>query len=423
MEKPFKTIKSSILDQGHGFTHTKIDDLWDKKQEQNFRSYYGEDANRILAVLRFENEEQSDLIEDIMMYGMYLPDKAGESTKAQLEDRVRSLLQKSADILERVHEMQIVLKDRTSSLDKIQKDRIENYINDLHMRAIDLLKSRFSIAQQQNEGTVHYLRHVTSIEKDLEISDQELFLNLYWFKYAREKVPPPSIEDIVGNKVDLKKSDEISLQDQQDFISLYEENWKHESPELRTKLIDDLKKSFIKNRSQFVIIRNHKEMVGFIRFEDFGPYEYASGLNIKRDYQTFGIAEAVLESSLRVKSLQKPVHAQAKLGLNYTEKYLNDFDAFATSIETVQGVSALDLIFSPQQKNLFMTSHVNVEQLQELSNNPQVSLQKFNDWNEIHIPAGKVLTRCLRDPLDPSVRWAVYESIPMDYETNIKTTG
>ena len=243
-----------------------------EQQKQDFIEYYGLPAQELVELLEKDSGGKY-LIESVVRYGMHLPDLEIIS-KEELEKRVKELLVKSGNILKRINELQNVLTEY--NLDENKKEEVEYYVNNLHSRAIHILKSRFQIAQQQNEGTVRYLQQTESIQKDLEISDQELFLNLYWFKYAREKVPPPTIEQLIDHSIERKKSNELTQEEQNIIISIYQENWAHESPEFQKHLITTVSESFLQKDSEFILIKNHKEVVGFIRFQNYGNYEYAS---------------------------------------------------------------------------------------------------------------------------------------------------
>ncbi len=375
------------------------------KSEVDFLEYYGEAGERIIQAISKEEEEKpsddvsyKNLLIDISRYAMHMPESAYQTPKAVLEERARSLFRKSADILETIQELRQYVKNDINT-DDIKRKKISDYINNLHNNALTLIKSRFSVFQQQNEGTLWYLAQTKSIEKDLEISDEELFLNLYWFKYAKENIPPPSIEDIIGHKINLISSKELSPDDQNDIIKIYEENWKLENQETKKALIDNIKNSFTstEDNSHFVVIRNHKEIAGFIRFENKGEFEFASALNVREEYKNFGIAQALLDSSLRVRSLLHPIHARARLTLDYTQKYIEDFNAVGTSIENYHGSPHLNMIFSKVEKQRFMTSNLELNEILAL-NNEDIKVEKLKTLQELSIPNNFTLTRTISDP-------------------------
>lgn len=208
------------------------------------------------------------------------------------------------------------------------------------------------------------------------------------------------MEDIIGHKIIRVSSKDLSEEDKKEILSIYKNNWKQENENTRNVLIQTLKESFNtspdKIDSQFVMIKNHKEIVGFIRFEDKGGYEFASALNIKEEYKNFGLAEALLDASIKSRSIIRPVHARARLSLKYTQKYIEGFDAVGTNIENYHNTPHLNLIFSQKEKVKFLTSGLNLEEIRNLQNE-NLLIQKISNLEKLSLPEGFILTRIISD--------------------------
>lgn len=194
------------------------------KLEKDFIAYYGDIGLRLVNALKKVNDQS--LVISVPRYAMHIPDEAYQTPKEVLESRAKNLFEKSVFILETIQEIESFLENK--NLDGETLTKISSYKDNLFTRALQILHKRFLVNQQQNEGTLWYLAQTKSIEKDLEISDEELFLSLYWFKFAKSKTPPPSIEDVLSHKFYINKSSSLEEKYKNQISDIYKDNWKEE---------------------------------------------------------------------------------------------------------------------------------------------------------------------------------------------------
>jgi predicted GNAT family acetyltransferase len=328
---------------------------------------------------------------------------------------------KYAEIIDSIENVLSVAQNNFKSSIDTKPELLESIEQSLYKRGADLL-SQFHDNLNQNPE---------EILAELERINADTITTLSIFKYAAKFGNKLPLEDITGSEFSKKTGNELSVEDINEMEHIYQSNWKnYGNQELIQSVIQKFRESLTGDQSQqeqIYTFKKNDQINAFVKFSQLNPgVKYASALNVDQSSKGFGLGETMMDEALYREAQENILIATCD---PYNDSNMRYFEkGFIGTGFTGDNPPVMNICWNESMNNHIQSKHVSVDDLVMMYLKKQapsnLSIKKGKTLQEIHtdIPAGKSLTRCFKDPLHTGDWYAVYEPIPMDYETNIKTT-
>jgi hypothetical protein len=352
----------------------------------------------------------SDMGQKILDLGEQLPPETASKIFA-----------KYAEIIDSVEKILDSAQNNFKSTIDTKPELLQSIEQSLYKRGADLL-SQFHANSNQNPE---------EIIEELDRINADTITTLSIFKYAAKFGNKLPLEDISGAEFSKKSGSELSLDEIDEMEHIYQANWKnYGNQELIQSVIHKFKDSLIgdnaKNEQVYTFKKNN-QINAFVKFSELHPgVKYASALNVDQYSKGFGLGETMMDETLYREAQENILIATCDPYNDSNMRYMEK--GFVGTGFTGDNPPVLNITWNESMNNHIQSKHISSDDLvimylkQQIPNN--FTIRKGKSLQDIHtdIPSGKSLTRCFRDPLHTGDWYTVYESIPMDYETKIKTT-
>ena len=226
---------------------------------------------------------------------------------------------------------------------------------------------------------------------------------------------------------------EISNEQQEEMIDLYEANWgNYPDKDFVLSLKEYFKTAFLPTENQqknyFYTFEKDEKIRAFVRFENKEEHNlYASALNVDEASKNFGLGEAMMDEALVREAKENILHASCRKdnpsNMRYFEKGF-----ISRGFKNTSNTEEFDLIWDEVKNKDILAKNKTVDELvaMYLSGRYEgsIEIKKAGNLNELHkeIPSGKSLVRCFQNPLNKNEWFAVYEKVRDDYGVNTEDT-
>lgn len=353
----------------------------------------------------------SDMGQKILDIGEKLP-----------QETASKIFSKYAEIIDSVENLLNVVQNNFKSTIDTKPELLQSVEQSLYKRGADLL-SQFHDNINQNPD---------EIIVELERINADTITTLSIFKYAAKLGNKLPLEDISGAEFSKKAGNELSPEDINEMEHIYQVNWKnYGNQQLIQSVIHKFKESLTGDNAvheQVYTFKKNNQINAFVKFSDLqSGVKYASALNVDQSSKGFGLGETMMDEALYREAQENILIATCD---PYNDSNMRYFEkGFVGTGFTGDNPPVMNICWNESMNTHITSKYISVDDLVMLYLKKQVPnnliIKRGKTLQEVHtdIPVGKSLTRCFKDPLHTGDWYAVYESIPMDYETNIKTTG
>jgi len=300
------------------------------------------------------------------------------------------------------------------------------------------LKGKQLLSQTHDDFRAQKAIDFIALEKQLDRINADTITTFAIFKQAiknGEKIPIESIEGSIFSK---KEATEISKEQQNEMLELYESNWENYSDRIFVESLKSyFKTAFVpednKQKNYFYTFEKDLQINGkdrhiraFVRFEKQKDTSlYASALNVDEASKNFGLGEAMMDEALVREAKENILHASCRKdnpsNMRYFEKGFIS-KGFKKTNETEE----FDLVWNEKKNKDILSKQKTRDELIHMFNNKsfdKFEIKKSKNLLDLHkgISNGKSLVRCFLDKNNEEW-YAVYEVVPEDYGTNIGDT-
>ena len=411
----FEPQKLSIEEQFYFLLFLKKVNVQKADELKKFTSSFQTDGLRTF--LSIEQEKEGEKIGDkILTLGEKLPKETADS-----------VFKKYGEIIDNVNKIVEFAQHNFAKEIKTSPELIKKIEETLYIKGKQLLSQVYTDVSSEKEV------NPVEIEKQLDRINADTITTFAIFKQAVKNGEELPIESIEGSVFSKKGAGEISKEQQEEMLNLYETNWKnHPDRDFVVSLKEYFKSAFVpienQKRNHFYTFEKDMHVDGknrhiraFVRFEqqDDGSL-YASALNVDEASKNFGLGEAMMDEALVREAKENILHASCRKdnpsNMRYFEKGF-----ISNGFKNTSNTEELNLIWDEEKNKNILAKQKTVEELisMQLSGRYEgsIEIKKAGTLNELHknIPQGKSLVRCFQNPLNKNEWYAVYEKIGDDY--------
>ncbi|MEI7765463.1 MAG: GNAT family N-acetyltransferase [bacterium] len=267
------------------------------------------------------------------------------------------------------------------------------------------------------------------IEKQLDRINADTITTFAIFKQAIKNGEKLPIESIEGSVFSKKEATDISPNQQNEMLELYELNWKnHPDRDFVESLKSYFKTAFApegnKQKNYFYTFEKDSNIRAFVRFEKQNDESfYASALNVDEASKNFGLGEAMMDEALTREAKQHILHASCRKdnpsNMRYFEKGF-----ISRGFKKTNETEEFDLIWDENKNKDIKAKQKSQDELISMygnTNTEEIEIRKSKELESLHgdISEGKSLVRCF---VNNGEWYAVYETIKEDYGVNFGET-
>lgn len=226
-------------------------------------------------------------------------------------------------------------------------------------------------------------------------------------------------------------SEEISSDDKQQMLSLFEENWKKQRSDIAPYLLRAFSHKLASGGqdTRFSLVKKDGKVIAFLRFDarqDLGERaEYAASLNVRSSIRGSFIGEALVEQTIRERSADHPVFAHVLPDLDVATAYVEHMGAVIIGVDETslfgseRRIQQLGLKWDASENAVYKARKAGVSWIDLLNHRvPGVEVLQFDVKNdrpamlkaiEEVAAQGKVVSRFSADPVQPNIRLLAIE--------------
>lgn len=341
----------------------------------------------------------------------------GTILSAETANRIFSKYSEIIDSVE--HILDIAQHNFKSTIDT-KPELLQSIEQSLYKRGADLLSQFHANINQNPEEIINELERINA----------DTITTLSIFKYAAKFGNKLPLEDISGAEFSKKTGNDFNADEIDEMEHIYQVNWKnYGNQQLIQSVIKKFKESLSGDHSdkeELYLFKKNNQINAFVKFSKLHDgVKYASALNVDQSSKGFGLGEAMMDEALYREAQENILLATCdpfnESNMRYMEK------GFVATGFTGDNPPVMNICWNESMNNHIQSKHISHKDLVVMYLKQQVPsnlvIKKAKDLHLLHkdFPIGKSLTRCFRDPLHTGDWYAVYETTPGNYETNIKT--
>lgn len=339
------------------------------------------------------------------------------------EDVAKKVFTKYGEIIDNVSKITEFTRTNFTKEIETNPELIKKIEETLYIKGKQLLSQTYDDINNKKE--VNY----EDISKQLDRINADTITTFAIFKQAVKNGEKLPIESIEGSVFSKKEATDISNNQQNEMLELYESNWKnHPDRNFVESLKSYFKTAFVpednKQKNYFYTFEKDNNIRAFVRFEKQNDASfYASALNVDEASKNFGLGETMMDEALTREAKEHILHASCRKdnpsNMRYFEKGFVS-RGFKKTNETEE----FDLVWDENRNKDIKAKQKSQSELIGMygnTNTEEIEIRKSKDLESLHedIPEGKSLVRCF---VNNGEWYAVYETIKEDYGMNLGET-
>lgn len=330
------------------------------------------------------------------------------------------IFEKYTEIIDSVENVLSVAQNNFKSTIDTKPELLQSIEQSLYRRGAETLSQFHENINQNPDDIIAELGRINA----------DTITTLSIFKYAAKFGNKLPLEDISGAEFSKKTGNDFNAGEISEMEHIYQVNWKnYGNQQLIQSVIKKFKESLSGDNSdkeELYLFKKSNQINAFVKFSKLHDgVKYASALNVDQSSKGFGLGETMMDEALYREAQNNILLATCdpfnESNMRYMEK------GFVATGFTGDDPPVMNICWNESMNNHIKSKHISCEDLvmvylkQQIPSN--LIIRKAKNLHLLHsdFPEGKSLTRCFRDPLHTGDWYAVYETIPGDYETNIKT--
>lgn len=336
------------------------------------------------------------------------------------EDVAQKVFTKYGEIIDNVNKISEFARTNFTKGIETNPELVKKIEETLYIKGKQLLSQTYDDINNKKE--VNY----EDIGKQLDRINADTITTFAIFKQAVKNGEKLPIESIEGSVFSKKEATDISLNQQNEMLELYESNWKnHPDRNFVESLKSYFKTAFApednKQKNYFYTFEKDNNIRAFVRFEKQNDASfYASALNVDEASKNFGLGEAMMDEALTREAKKYILHASCRKdnpsNMRYFEKGF-----ISRGFKKTNETEEFDLIWDENRNKDIKSKQKSQEELINIQNTDEIEIKKSKDLESLHneIPEGKSLVRCF---VNNGEWYAVYEKVEEDYGMNLGET-
>lgn len=339
------------------------------------------------------------------------------------EDIAKKVFAKYGEIIDNVSKITEFTRTNFNKEIDAKPELIKKIEEILYIKGEQLLSKIYDDVNSKKE--INY----EGIEKQLDRINADTITTFAIFKQAVKNGEKLPIESIEGSVFSKKEAVDISDNQQNEMLELYESNWKnHRDRNFVESLKSYFKTAFVpednKKKNYFYTFEKDNNIRAFVRFEKQNDASfYASALNVDEASKNFGLGEAMMDEALTREAKEHILHASCRKdnpsNMRYFEKGF-----ISRGFKKTNETEEFDLVWDENKNKDIKAKQKSQEELISIYSNTdigEIEIKKSKDLESLHenIPEGKSLVRCF---INNGEWYAVYELIKDDYGMNLGET-
>lgn len=403
--------KLSLIEQRYFINYLKFVDNISLEKVKNFTKKYNKDGFRTFLSIEQGGKEMGD---KILVLGD--PEKLPENI-------AKKVFEKYGQIIDNVSKITEFARSNFTKEIETSPELIQKIEETLYMKGKQLLSQVYDDIKNKKEIDSK------DIEKQLDRINADTITTFAIFKQAVKNGEKLPIESIEGSVFSKKEATDISLNQQNEMLELYESNWKnHPDRNFVESLKSYFKTAFSpeenKQKNYLYTFEKDNNIRAFVRFEKQNDASfYASALNVDEASKNFGLGEAMMDEALIREAKEHILHASCRKdnpsNMRYFEKGF-----ISRGFKKTNETEEFDLIWEESKNKDIKAKQKSQEELIGMYENMDtegIEIKKSKDLESLHnnIPEGKSLVRCF---VKNGEWYAVYETVIENYGMNLGET-
>lgn len=339
------------------------------------------------------------------------------------EEVARKVFAKYGEILDNVSKITEFTRTNFTKEIETNPELIKKIEENLYIKGKQLLSQTYEDINNNKE--VGY----EDISKQLDRINADTITTFAIFKQAVKNGEKLPIESIEGSVFSKKEAVDISDNQQNEMLELYESNWKnHPDRNFVESLKSYFKTAFApednKQKNYFYTFEKDNNIRAFVRFEKQKDASfYASALNVDEASKNFGLGKAMMDEALTREAKEHILHASCRKdnpsNMRYFEKGF-----ISKGFKKTNDTEEFDLIWNEKRNKDIKAKQKSQEELINMygnTNTEGIEIRKSKNLESLHsnIPDGLTLVRCF---VKNGEWYSVYEKISEDYGMNLGET-
>lgn len=336
------------------------------------------------------------------------------------EDIAMKIFEKYGEIIDNVNKILEFTQHNFTQEINTNPELIKKIEETLYIKGKNLLSETYDNLMKETDIDC------PDLERKLERINVDTITTFAIFKQAVKNGEKLPIESIDGSIFSKKKANEISKEQQNEMLELYDDNWKnHPDRDFVESLKEYFKTAFTPTENQeknyLYTFEKDNKIRAFVRFEKQNGGLYASALNVDDASKNFGLGEAMMDESLAREAKNNILHASCRKDNHSNMRYFEK-GFISRGFKKTNNTEEFDLVWDEGKNKNILAKQKTQEELKNMfgkENQDDLEIRKAKELVSLNteIPEGKALVRCFFD--QQSKEWyAIYEKVEDDYGVN-----
>ena len=336
------------------------------------------------------------------------------------EDIAMKIFEKYGEIIDNVNKILEFAQHNFTQEINTNPELIKKIEETLYIKGKNLLSETYDNLMKETDIDC------PDLEKKLERINADTITTFAIFKQAVKNGEKLPIESIDGSIFSKKKANEISKEQQNEMLELYDDNWKnYPDRDFVESLKEYFKTAFTPTENQeknyLYTFEKDNKIRAFVRFEKQNGGLYASALNVDDASKNFGLGEAMMDESLAREAKNNILHASCRKDNHSNMRYFEK-GFISRGFKKTNNTEEFDLVWDEGKNKNILAKQKTQEELKNMfgkENQDDLEIRKAKELVSLNteIPEGKALVRCFFD--QQSKEWyAIYEKVEDDYGVN-----